>query len=62
MLVLARSVDQSFYIGPDIRVTIVRVNGGTVRIGVTAPDSYLILREELITGDTQDADLPRPND
>lgn len=55
MLVLSRTVGTSLLIGPDIVVTLVSISGNTARIGITAPDSYLILREELVIGDTQDA-------
>lgn len=58
MLVLTRERNQIIYIGPDIVVTVVRIGNDTVRLGVTAPDSYLILREELIQGDAQDANIP----
>jgi len=58
MLVLTRERSQSIYIGPDIVVTVVRIGNDTARLGVTAPDSYLILREELTQGDVQDANIP----
>ena len=34
-------------IGPDVEVTVVAVNGGQVRIGVTAPKTVAIDREEI---------------
>jgi carbon storage regulator len=47
MLVLTRKVGESFVIGDDITVTVVRVVGGGVRIGIEAPDDCMIMRQEL---------------
>lgn len=49
MLVLARRVDQSLMLGDDIEVKILSVDGDTVRIGIRAPKSILVLRKELYT-------------
>ena len=47
MLVLTRKVGESFVIGDDITITVVRVVGGGVRIGIEAPDDCMVMREEL---------------
>lgn len=47
MLVLARKIDESLMIGDDIEVKILSIDGDTVRIGVEAPRSVVILRREL---------------
>ncbi|WP_182867654.1 carbon storage regulator [Stieleria mannarensis] len=47
MLVLSRKADQQIKIGDDITLTIVRVEGNRVRIGVSAPRDVRILRGEL---------------
>jgi carbon storage regulator len=47
MLVLSRKVGESFVIGDDITVTVVRIAGGGVRLGIEAPDDYLVIRREL---------------
>jgi len=47
MLVLSRKTGQRILIGDDITVTLVRVDGDTVRIGIEAPETVRILREEL---------------
>jgi carbon storage regulator len=47
MLVLSRKENESIDIGPDIRITIVRVNGGKVRVGIEAPSHVQITRSEL---------------
>ena len=36
MLVLSRRKDESLFIGEDIRVTILDIRGGQVRVGITA--------------------------
>jgi carbon storage regulator len=47
MLVLSRKVGERIFIGENISVTVVRVAQGVVRLGVEAPDSLPILREEV---------------
>jgi carbon storage regulator len=47
MLVLSRKTQQSIRIGESITVTIVRIKGNTVRVGIEAPDSIKIVRAEL---------------
>lgn len=46
MLVLTRLKDQSIYIGPDIRVVVVRIDGDRIRLGIEAPDDVVIHRDE----------------
>lgn len=47
MLILSRRESECIHLGDDIVVTIVRVNGDKVRIGVQAPSHVKILRTEL---------------
>jgi len=47
MLVLSRKIGERILIGPDISVTVVRIAGGAVRIGVEAPSDMPVIREEL---------------
>ena len=47
MLVLSRNVDESIVINGNIVVTVVRVEGGKVRIGVKAPKNITLDREEI---------------
>ncbi len=47
MLVLSRKVGQRVLIGDDIAITVVRVSGGGVRLGIEAPESLSVVREEL---------------
>jgi carbon storage regulator len=50
MLVLSRKSMQSVTIGSDIRITVIRVEGNQVRIGIEAPRDVRILRDELVDG------------
>ena len=47
MLVLSRKVGERILIGDKIRVTVVRITGGGVRIGVEAPSDMTVIRQEL---------------
>ncbi len=47
MLVLTRNVGESVVIGDEIIVKVIEVRGDVVRIGVEAPTSVRIYREEL---------------
>lgn len=47
MLVLTRADGESFFVGDNIKVRVLAVRGGNVRIGVEAPKDVAVLREEL---------------
>lgn len=48
MLVLTRQVDEEILIGPDIRVKVLAVSGGQVRLGLEAPRTVAVLRREVL--------------
>jgi carbon storage regulator len=48
MLVLARKVGQRVYLGHDIVVTVLAANRQSVRLGIEAPASVHVWREELL--------------
>lgn len=48
MLVLTRKPGESIIIGGNIKVTVTKIQGGTVRIALDAPADVEILRSELI--------------
>src|SRR5262245_14002062 len=48
MLVLSRRVYETIIINDNIRITVVRVSGNRVRLGVGAPETVKVIREELI--------------
>ena len=47
MLVLTRRPGQSVYIGDEVKITLVEIKGNQVRIGVDAPPTVRIFREEI---------------
>jgi carbon storage regulator len=47
MLVLSRKVGQRIRVGDSVTITVVRVTGGGVRLGIEAPPELPVVREEL---------------
>jgi len=47
MLVLSRKETERIRLGDSIIVTVVRVSGDKVRLGIEAPPHVLVLRDEL---------------
>jgi carbon storage regulator len=47
MLVLSRKESQRIRLGDSIVITIVKISGDKVRIGIDAPSNVLVLRDEL---------------
>ena len=47
MLILSRRPNEAVMIGSDIVVTILGVNGRQVRLGISAPKSVAVHREEI---------------
>ena len=47
MLVLSRNVEQTIMIGDDIKITVVAIRGGKVKLGITAPRSVSVHRREV---------------
>lgn len=63
MLVLTRRANESIMIGPDIVVTVLDVKGDQVRIGIRAPRSVAVHREEVLaelTKANREAASPTP--
>lgn len=47
MLVLTRKSGESIRIGDDIKITVVELEGRFVRLGIEAPKSVIVHREEV---------------
>ncbi len=72
MLVLSRRANQAIVIGPDIVIRVLDIRGDQVRIGVDAPRSVAVHREEVAAdirqsneeaarlGAVAPLDLPKP--
>jgi carbon storage regulator len=58
MLVLTRSVGEQIQIGDKIVVTVVRLAGGAVRLGIEAPENARIVRRELAPPPAPSIDTP----
>jgi carbon storage regulator len=56
MLILSRKVGERIQLGDHITVTLVKVSGNTVRLGIDAPPGMTVVRQELLERST---DSPR---
>jgi len=61
MLVLSRKRDERIMIGDNIVITVVRVDGDKVRLGIDAPTEIPIRREELPARVAQQDDVQPPS-
>ena len=53
MLVLSRKSNQEIQIGGDVTITVLRVRGDEVRLGITAPRAVPVLRGEVLRRETR---------
>jgi len=51
MLVLSRKQHEAVHVGSNITITVLGIRGGTVKLGIEAPNKVRILRGELPTWD-----------
>ena len=47
MLVLSRKMGERILVGEDVSITVVRIGPNSVRVGIEAPRSTNVVREEL---------------
>jgi len=47
MLILSRRIGETVMVGHDVRITILEVKGCQVRVGIKAPRSVAVHREEI---------------
>jgi len=55
MLVLTRKVGERIQLGDNITVTLVKINGNVVRLGIDAPADMTVMRQELTEAKTSTA-------
>ena len=60
MLVLSRKESERIRLGNNIIVTVVRVSGDRVRIGIEAPPDVIVLRDELQPRERVVSSEPKP--
>lgn len=60
MLILTRRVQETIVIGDDVRVTVLGVKGAQVRIGIEAPRSVVVDREEIFERKRREAHHASP--
>lgn len=56
MLVLTRKKQQSVHIGENITISVLKIKGNTVRLGIEAPNQIRVLRAEIPMFDGRDGD------
>lgn len=62
MLVLSRRIGETLIIGDDIKVRVLGITGMTVRIGIEAPKSVNVVREEIVGRDPNNSfEIPAPH-
>ena len=47
MLILTRRINETLIIGDDVKITVLNIQGNQVRIGIDAPKSVSVHREEI---------------
>ncbi len=60
MLILTRRIGETLKIGDDIQVTILGVKGNQVRVGIAAPKSVPVHRQEIYDRVQQAAESSTP--
>lgn len=56
-LVLSREVDEAVIVGGDVRVSVVSMGGGRVRLRFQAPDGVVVDREEVHEAKKKDKEI-----
>ena len=67
MLVLSRKLKQEIQIGDDIKITVLKIKGNTVRLGIEAPRDIHIVRGEIprksdVVGSASTTESQEPQD
>ena len=60
MLVLSRKIGERLFIGSDVVVTVTKIANNKVSLGVEAPKSCTVHREELLNKDIHSRNKKKP--
>lgn len=58
MLVLSRKLGEVIWIGDSIKLTVVQIDRGKIRLGITAPRDIPIYRQELLPLNNEQQEPP----
>ncbi len=58
MLILTRKENEAIMIGKDVEITVVKINGDKIRIGIKAPTSVAVHRKEIYEQNPGKASVP----
>jgi len=62
MLVLSRKQQQEIAIGENITITVIKIKGNTVRLGIDAPRDVKVVRGELPCHSEVEVDVPESSE
>ncbi len=62
MLVLTRKSQEKIHIGEHVTITVVRIQGNTVRVGIEAPQDVRVIRGEIAAAEASSVDAPKPHE
>ena len=61
MLILTRNEGDNLRVGDDIKITVLRLSGSQIKLGVEAPEHITVYREEIYTR-IQEDNIKHDND
>lgn len=47
MLIISRRIGETVMVGDDIKVVVLGIKGGQIKLGIAAPDDVAVYREEV---------------
>ncbi len=59
MLVLSRKAGQEIRIGESVSVSVVRIRGNRVQLGIEAPDGITVYRTEIMPAASNEVEQPQ---